>query len=49
MIEDVAGNLLTAKRLGMRTVLVGRTGSRPAHVDLALRDVTGLARVLWRR
>lgn len=49
MIEDAAENLVTAKRLGMRTVLVGRTGSRPAHVDFALRDVTGLAKVLWRR
>jgi len=49
MVEDAPGNLVTAKRLGMRTVLVGRTGSKPAFVDVALRDVTGLAKALGRR
>ena len=49
MVEDAAENLVTAKRLGMRTVLVGQTGSKPAHVDVVLRDVTGLRRTLRRR
>jgi len=49
MVEDAVENLATAKRLGMRTVLVGRTGNKPAFVDLALKDVTGLPRALLRR
>ena len=48
MVEDAVGNLITAKRLGMRTVLVGRTGSKPAFVDVVLKDVTQLTGVLGR-
>ncbi|MEO8039773.1 MAG: pyrimidine 5'-nucleotidase [Betaproteobacteria bacterium] len=48
MVEDAPDNLVTAKRLGMRTVLVGRTGRRPSFVDVALRDVTGLTKALGR-
>lgn len=49
MVEDSIENLVTAKRLGMRTVLVGRTGARPAHVDLVLRDVSDLVAALRKR
>jgi putative hydrolase of the HAD superfamily len=49
MVEDAIENLATAKRLGMRTVLVGRTGNKPAFVDVALKNVTGLPRALLRR
>lgn len=44
MVEDSDANLRTAKRLGMRTVLVGSTGRRPAWVDVSLRHVTDLPR-----
>lgn len=47
MIEDTAENLVTAKRLGMRTVLVGG-GRRPAGVDCMVRSVTQLPRLLTR-
>lgn len=46
MVEDSVPNLVTAKRLGMKTVLVGAAGSRPRAVDLSLRDVTRLPRML---
>lgn len=48
MVEDSAENLLTAKRLGMKTVWVS-TGSRaPAYIDVKLRTVTDLPRALAR-
>lgn len=46
MVEDNVPNLVTAKRLGMKTVLVGATGTRPQAVDLSLPDVTRLPRLL---
>jgi putative hydrolase of the HAD superfamily len=49
MVEDSIENLVTAKRLGMGTVLVGTTGARPAHVDFVLRDVSDLVAALRKR
>lgn len=51
MVEDNVDNLLTARRLGMRTILVGDVSRRPPGVDFVVRDVTGIPRlrsVLWR-
>ena len=44
LIEDSAANLRTAKRLGMRTVLVGPLPRRPAWVDHQLPSVLALRR-----
>jgi len=48
MVEDSALNLRTAKRLGMKTVLVSRSLRTPAHVDLRLQSVLDLPRYLGR-
>lgn len=48
MVEDSAPNLRTAKRLGMKTVLVSRSPRQPAHVDLRLQSVLDLPRHLGR-
>ncbi len=48
MVEDSAENLQTAKRLGMKTVLVGRGTRKPAYVDVKIGDVLELPRVLAR-
>ena len=48
MVEDTAVNLRTAKRLGMRTVLVGRNLRTPAYVDLKLASVLDLRRKVGR-
>lgn len=45
MVEDSLGNLRTAKRLGMKTVLVGSAARRVAGVDISLRSVRELSRV----
>lgn len=42
MVEDSAENLVTAKRLGMRTVLVGPTARRPLGVDHVIADLSRL-------
>lgn len=44
MVEDSAENLVTAKRLGMRTVLVGQPRWRPAAADVSVANVTELPR-----
>lgn len=44
MVEDSPGNLRTAKRLGMKTVLVGAVSKRVAGVDISLRSVLELPR-----
>lgn len=52
MVEDNLDNLLTAKSLGMRTVLVGAAARRPPGVDFVVRDVASIPRVLgglWHR
>lgn len=46
MVEDSAENLLTAKRLGMRTVWVSTAMFAPPHVDVKIRTVLDLPRVL---
>jgi HAD superfamily hydrolase (TIGR01509 family) len=46
MVEDSLANLKTAKRLGMRTVWVGGTAKAPACVDLSIRHVAQLPRML---
>ena len=46
MIEDSTENLVTAKRLGMRTVLVSRGGRRPLGVDHVVGEVTRLHALL---
>ena len=48
MVEDSAPNLRTAKRLGMKTVLISRRARIPAHVDLRLQSVLDLPRHLAR-
>ena len=48
MVEDSPGNLKTAKRLGMRTVLIGDSPRSPAWVDLRLKSVLELPRHLGR-
>ncbi len=44
LIEDTAVNLLTAKKLGMKTVLVGRHARCPAYVDLKIPHILKLHR-----
>lgn len=46
LIEDSAVNLKTAKRLGMKTVLISGANRVPAYVDLRLQSVIDLPRVL---
>jgi putative hydrolase of the HAD superfamily len=48
MVEDSAENLQTAKLLGMRTVWVGAATRCPAYVDVKLRSVSMLPRMLTR-
>jgi putative hydrolase of the HAD superfamily len=48
MIEDSAENLQAAKRLGIRTVWVDSTLRSPAYVDVKIRSVMELPRVLSR-
>lgn len=48
MVEDSAENLRTAKRLGMKTVLVGGTVRKPAYVDVKIRNVLELPRAMSR-
>ena len=44
MVEDTAVNLRTARKLGMRTVLVGSSTRHPAYVDVKLRSILQLRR-----
>lgn len=44
MVEDTLANLKTAKRLGMKTVLVGAPPKRPSYVDLSVKSVLELPR-----
>jgi putative hydrolase of the HAD superfamily len=46
MVEDSLENLRAAKRLGMRTVWVNRGGKNSPCVDVKIRDVMRLPRVL---
>jgi len=46
MVEDSAENLYAAKRLGMRTVWVSDAPAAPAWVDLKVRNVLALPRML---
>lgn len=48
LIEDSADNLRTAKRLGMKTVLVGRRAKSPPYVDLRLASILHLRRAFGR-
>ena len=48
MVEDSAENLQSAKRLGMKTVWVDATSRNPAYVDVKIRDVMELPRILGR-
>ena len=48
MLEDSAVNLRTAKRLGMRTVLVGGGLRTPAYVDVRIPNILALRRQLGR-
>lgn len=48
MVEDSAENLQTAKRLGMKTVLVSDMLRKPAYVDFKIRSVLDLPRILPR-
>lgn len=46
MVEDTPRNLLTAKQLGMKTVLISRQARRPGFVDVRIKSVLDLPRVL---
>ena len=46
MVEDSAENLLTAKRLGMRTVWVSDALRAPSYVDVKIRDILELPRAV---
>jgi putative hydrolase of the HAD superfamily len=46
MVEDNLDNLRTAKRLGMKTVWVGPGVSSPAGVDVSIRALPDLPRML---
>jgi putative hydrolase of the HAD superfamily len=48
MVEDTLANLKTAKRLGMKTVLVGALPKRPSCVDLSVKSVLELPRAQHR-
>lgn len=48
MVEDSLVNLVTAKRLGMKTVWISSSTRRPAWVDVVLRSVRHLPRSLGR-
>ena len=48
MVEDTAANLRTARRLGMRTVLVGNGLGQPPYVDLRIRSILDLRRAAAR-
>lgn len=45
LVEDTAANLRTAKRLGMKTVLISKRLRTPAYVDVRLPSVLHLPRV----
>ena len=49
MVEDTAANLRTARRLGIRTVLVSPGQNKPAWVDIKVRSVLELPRRIGRR
>jgi putative hydrolase of the HAD superfamily len=44
-VEDTAANLRAAKQLGMKTVLVSRTGRAPTYVDVLIKSVLELPRL----
>lgn len=46
MVEDAAENLWAAKRLGMQTVWVSNSTRAPAYVDIKIRSVMQLPRVI---
>lgn len=48
MVEDTVENLRTAKALGMKTVWVSRGPHRPAYVDLRIKSVLDLPRLVGR-
>ena len=48
MVEDSLDNLRTARRLGMKTVLVGAAHCAPSWVDASVRKLSRLPRVLHR-
>ena len=48
MVEDTAENLRTARRLGMKTVLVSPKPAKPAWVDIKVRSVLELPRRIGR-
>lgn len=48
MVEDSAENLQTAKRLGMQTVWISSALRVPGYVDIKIRNVLELPRVLSR-
>ena len=46
MVEDSLDNLRAAKRLGMKTVWVDRSPRAPAYVDVNVRSIAQLPRML---
>jgi putative hydrolase of the HAD superfamily len=48
MVEDTLENLRTAKRLGMKTIWVSRTGRAPGYVDVQIANLTEIPRHMGR-
>ncbi len=48
MVEDSVENLQSAKQLGMRTIWVTTMQGKPAYVDVKIRDIMELPRLLGR-
>ncbi len=49
MVEDTLENLRTAKRLGMRTVLVSPRMQKPSWVDACVKNIAAMKRIAWLR
>ena len=45
LVEDTAANLRTAKKLGMKTVLVSRSAQVPTYVDVRIQSALDLPRL----
>ena len=46
MVEDTAVNLRTARQLGMKTVWISRSTTRPTYVDVKLRSILDIRKAL---
>ena len=49
MVEDTLENLRTARRLGMKTVLVSPDMRKPSWVDARVKNIAAMKRIVWLR